>query len=387
MLGGVGRSGSPMAKEMTSTPRSRASAMRRSSDANRYGGSFSMRLAALTALLSWLLRSWQGSIEDVFDGPGLVEVAAGALLHQQVPSQGADGGAVEAGRHDRSGRARPGGERHADAPLPEADREEIGPVDLAELDVRAVGEQLVGLDLGAELGHRRGLDVVHHGDRVRVARDDLVPGPVEELDGALHLGGPHVHPDAGDLATGDGHLDHLHLAAGLHLDAGLRPETGLVEEPADTAQPVARHLGLAAVGVEEAEVEVVVGVGGRHEPDDTVGSDAEVAVAHEPGKLRGDVLDEDEDEVVAEALVLRELQRWPRRTHGDLLDHAASPLLGLRCASRCAAAPGASDVNQVTLGSARNHAIWRRANRRLRALVWSIASCRLRRPSRCARLW
>src|SRR6266480_5794610 len=243
-----------MAKEMTSTPRSRASAMRRSSDANRYGGSFSILFAVLTALLSWL--SWQGSIEDVLDGPGLVEVAAGPLLLQQVPAQGTDGGAVEPGRHDRCRRARPGCERHADAPLPEADREEIGPVDLAELNVGAVGEQLVGLDLGAELGHRRGLDVVHHGHGVRVARDDLVPGAVEEVDRPLHLGGAHVHPDAGDLAAGDAHLDHLHLAARLHLDAGLRPETRLVQEPPDAAQPVARHLRLAAVGVEEAEVEV-----------------------------------------------------------------------------------------------------------------------------------
>src|SRR5205085_4316769 len=125
MLGGVGRSGSPMAKEMTSTPRSRASAMRRSSDANRYGGSLSMRLAVLTALSSWFFSSqgssWQGSIKDVLHGPGLVEVAAGPLLHQQVPAQGADGGVVEAGRHDRGGRARPGCERHADAPPPEAD--------------------------------------------------------------------------------------------------------------------------------------------------------------------------------------------------------------------------------------------------------------------------
>src|SRR5438552_7296685 len=193
MLEGVGRSGSPMAKEMTSIPRSRASAMRRSSDANRYGGSLSMRLAVLTALLL----SWQGSIEDVLDGPGLVEVAAGPLLHQQVPAQGTDGGAVEPGRHDRCRRARPGGERHADASLPEADREEIGTVDLAELDVGAVGEQLVGLDLGAQLGHRRRLDVVHHGHGVRVARDVLVPGAVEEVDRRLPLGGAQVPPDAG----------------------------------------------------------------------------------------------------------------------------------------------------------------------------------------------
>src|SRR5216684_2677300 len=100
MLAGVGRSGSPMAKEMTSMPRSRASAIRRSSDAKRYGGSFSMRLAVLKALLSW-----QGSVEDVLGGSGLVEVPAGPLLHQQVASQGTHGGPVEAGRHDRGGRA------------------------------------------------------------------------------------------------------------------------------------------------------------------------------------------------------------------------------------------------------------------------------------------
>src|ERR1700737_3842195 len=104
MLPGVGRSGSPMAKEMTSTPRARASAMRRSSDAKRYGGGFSTLLSFLLAPLSR-----QGAVEDVLGGSGLVEVPAGPLLHQQVAPQGTHGGPVEAGRHHRGGRA--GGRR------------------------------------------------------------------------------------------------------------------------------------------------------------------------------------------------------------------------------------------------------------------------------------
>ena len=93
----------------------------------------------------------------------------------------------------------------------------------------------------------------------------------------------------------------------------------LAEVRGEAADPVAAHLGLGAVRVVDRHAEVVRRVAG-HDEDDAVRAHAEVAVA-EPLRLRRRRLRRrgvavvDEQEVVAQALVLGELERGRAQRH------------------------------------------------------------------------
>ena len=104
-------------------------------------------------------------------------------------------------------------------------------------------------------------------------------------------------------------LQREDAGAGLDVEAAaLRPDEapldGVLRQAADA---VAAHLGLGAVGVEDAHsYRCLVG---RQDEQDAVGADAEVTVAHGDGESRPVALVAlrfDEDEVVAGAVHLYE---------------------------------------------------------------------------------
>src|ERR1700761_6764052 len=95
--GGVGRSGSPMPRLMTSTPAWRFSAILRSSWANAYGGIFSRRLLGFMQLL----------FELVADRAGEHRARPACQVHLQVGAHlGLEPSPVEHHGHGRRARAR-----------------------------------------------------------------------------------------------------------------------------------------------------------------------------------------------------------------------------------------------------------------------------------------
>src|SRR5687768_11155896 len=101
MCWGVGRSGSPTPSEMTSTPSPRFSAMRRSSSANRYGGSVATRSAKPTSSAAWggrglakqpLPQRLRGAdvdvgVEDESGRPGQEDPVVGGPLHVELSAR------------------------------------------------------------------------------------------------------------------------------------------------------------------------------------------------------------------------------------------------------------------------------------------------------------
>ena len=144
-----------------------------------------------------------------------------------------------------------------------------------------------------------------------VGLEGLVDEPAVEVDGdlpAVEDGGAHVDPDRADLPVLGEH-GGLEVA-GQGVDGEDLPvhEALVVGVLGDASDPVAAHLGLAAVGVDDAHG--YVGALSGHDVQHAVRSDAEVAVAHH---LAPAGVDDDpslrpvyEDEVVAETLVLPE---------------------------------------------------------------------------------
>src|SRR5262249_40279617 len=115
------------------------------------------------------------------------------------------------------------------------------------------------------------------------------------------------------LAVLDFRLQDQDAAAGLERDAVLAGVAMVVEELGDTADAVAAHLGLAAVGVVHAHARV--GLLGRADENEPVGADAEMPVADDAAQ-RGRVLGRrladaiHVDVVVARAVHLGESHDW-----------------------------------------------------------------------------
>ena len=289
----------------------------------------------------------RGAPEHELRGARHVDVVVAlAPLDRQGPARQHDlAGPLGAARQhagDGDGaRARAARQRDAAAPLPDDHVDVRGVDDVDELGVDLLGEgRRVHLDGAARDGQVDGAGVVDERHRVRVAhrhgRDAvLAPGGLERRvhDARAVRGGEraghggavqdrlaHVDGDAavrqherhdGARARGDGEG----LAAPPR--RARRPE--LAEVRGEAADPVAAHLGLGAVRVVDRHAEVVRRVAG-HDEDDAVRAHAEVAVA-EPLRLRRRRLRRrgvavvDEQEVVAQALVLGELERGRAQRH------------------------------------------------------------------------
>src|SRR5205807_9910752 len=106
-----------------------------------------------------------------------------------------------------------------------------------------------------------------------------------------------------------GALDHP--APGVHRERVALGVAVLAQPLGEDAQAVARLLGLAAVGVEDAQAEI--GAGGGHQHQNAVGADPPVPVADaDDGGLREierQVVAAQDDVVVAEAVALGERDR------------------------------------------------------------------------------
>src|SRR3954454_21906993 len=125
---GVGRSGSPMPSEITSTPASFLAAILRSSSANRYGGIRSRRSDGCMQLLDEV----GGELAPVHrDGPaGQVDVQV--LLHLDLelaaiePDRYRRLAAAQHVRHGCSDGSGPGGEGFPDTTLEDAGADDAG---------------------------------------------------------------------------------------------------------------------------------------------------------------------------------------------------------------------------------------------------------------------
>ena len=192
------------------------------------------------------------------------EVAAGDVHGDALADQAAT-------VRDRGGRARAGAAAQGlpHAALPDPHVELVGRTrrDADELDVGALREALVGLEVRAVLGDARGGGVVDEQHEVRVPH----PGGVALVVGAVEVGadaerrvGRHrdLRGIEGDRAHVDGGGSHCAVAVTRELDlattaAGVDDERAVGAEavarrdPGEGAHAVAAHLGDAAVGVVE----------------------------------------------------------------------------------------------------------------------------------------
>src|ERR1700722_3485395 len=152
---GVGRSGSPMPRLITSTPAARLSAILRSSWANAYGGMRSRRLLGFMQLLFELLADTP--LEHRSRPACQVDVQILAHLDLQFAAVEHNGHGARPQRrlvcagvgHRRARRARARGERlpHTALEDPRADTAKPSGVELCEpRHVRAVGELRVAFD-------------------------------------------------------------------------------------------------------------------------------------------------------------------------------------------------------------------------------------------------
>ena len=249
--------------------------------------------------------------KDVFGGPGqgggidadFEDVAAGG-----ADADGRCAEESEACGDDGGGRdARAAGEGFGfDAAFEGADGQLGGARDLGEIDIGASrGEQGVAADEGAEGRHVEGGEIVDETDGVRNAGVEVVEDPGASVPGdgevwAPILGRGEVDADgAGDdfgaEDAGGGFDEHV---------VGCGPEFAC--QSRDAAGPVAAHVGLGTVGVEEAHAEVGVGRGGLDQ-DDAFGADAAAPVAEagdESGVAGGEgkVPVVEEEEIVAGAV-------------------------------------------------------------------------------------
>ena len=91
---------------------------------------------------------------------------------------------------------------------------------------------------------------------------------------------------------------------------------GARDVDSDASDAVAAHLRDRAVGVDDAHADVAVRLSGGQDEENAVGADAEPAIAKGDGALGRDdclVLRVDDDEVVAQPLVLEKLHgKTPR---------------------------------------------------------------------------
>src|SRR3954452_24305907 len=124
------------------------SAILRSSWANRYGGMRSSRLLGLIQLLDELVAEGRGVHAPRPAGQGHVQVLAD--LHLEVAPVEVDPhralATPEDVRHGGAARARPGRHRLTDAALEDPRRDLARAVRAPERDVRALREELAGLD-------------------------------------------------------------------------------------------------------------------------------------------------------------------------------------------------------------------------------------------------
>src|SRR3954453_11011038 len=338
---GVGRSGAPIPRLITSTPSRRFSAIFRSSSANRYGGTASSRRANLKAQrplderidcsvqtearaelalpgIGIASHASQRKLLRELDGADLLRrsrqpcLAVPQLDPQVAPREvdlnGALAPSVRDGRRAGGDGARARGERLPRPALPDADSDVVSAVDAHELDVRSLGEALVRLDERAEAQQLRALGVAAD-DRVRVADRDGRQLDAFALDGdrlgLADLDSPHLLLDLAAAAHRRRHLprpyDDSHLVA-----------AAAAREPAcrDT-RPVPGELRRGAVGVPDHDLGAVT-VGGD-DLEDAVGADAEVVVADPAhallGQRRRQIGPLQEQVVVAEAVPFRELHR------------------------------------------------------------------------------
>ena len=146
------------------------------------------------------------------------------------------------------------------------------------------------LERRADVLELQAVHIVHDGDAVGVAHADAgdAPGPVLHGEGAVHQRAfAHIH--GGQSRRHGGVSAHLHLpelaalagdglraAARVH-DERLFGDAVGVEPLGHAAYAVAAHLGLAAVGVEDAHPSVCAGRHRGADADDAVRADGKVA--------------------------------------------------------------------------------------------------------------
>ena len=123
-----------------------------------HAGSTPVKLAAVGPVIS----TWPSSRQTIPNSPP-----------SRTTVTSAPGEPAPRARDRRGAGARAAGLREADAALPHAEPADgrIGEA-LGDADIRALGEERIGLQAGADLGQWHGLGVVHEEHRVRVAHVD-----------------------------------------------------------------------------------------------------------------------------------------------------------------------------------------------------------------------
>ena len=257
------------------------------------------------------------------------------------------------------------GQRLAHPALPDAEVEEVALVVLHERDPFDVDATVEGrLELGAQLGDVDRPRVGSEQHEVRVPDVDRTDPSIVELLGLVRAEPRRSHVDAGrgpTWARTDCVVDRAHPSSGGHREAGRAHQPGVHRGLGQTADAVAAHFGLSPVRVVQLHGEVGA-VAPRADTDDPVGPDAATTIGQETdlGHRESETVIgiEDDEEVVARALVLRGVH--PSIVAG----HTAQPCTARARSTRSSAS--SPSLAQVMRGSRRNQAAWRRANWRVR---------------------
>lgn len=193
--------------------------------------------------------------------------------------------------------------------FPDAEAEGVG-LGCEEADVDLLREVGVCGESGsdgveADVGvYENGMGVPDGGgeelELLALANDDAALGRCDGSEVDLDVGGVVVRVERNGAGLGAG------VGGDSEVEGGWVGGGGGSDVEGYAAEAVAAHLGTGAVGVEDDHLGVFGGVWGDEE--DAVGADAEVAVADGLNELRGEGLGGalDEDEVVAESVVLGE---------------------------------------------------------------------------------
>ena len=311
--GGVGRSGSPMPRLITSTPAARFAAILRSSWANAYGGMRSRRLLGLMQLLFEVLAevpantgraqpvrvTCRSSPTSTSSSPPSSETTTVAVRAPRLLILGVgDGGAARAG---------PRGQRlpHPALEDPRADAGRLAALRACELGVPghvgAVGEARVASIAGpiaAEVERRRAPPRSRRGSRTggcrsrrggsptRGRRRSSCAAPVRRPAGEVRRSARLARPMSTEHVSGPGDRRADPAGGGADRELVAVGPAAAAQVQDRLARAVARQLGLRAVGVEDPQVgHVLRARPARRAAGRRRRTDAEVGVA-EPAHAR-----------------------------------------------------------------------------------------------------
>jgi hypothetical protein len=173
-------------------------------------------------------------------------------------------------RRGHGAAARPGGQSVPGPPLPDLGPDGLPRQHLDELDVGPIGERGVGLDFGTQATHVDGVEVGDHDHAVGIADRDRGHGEPLAVDlDRIHRAEPgraHVRHHLRDTVAIASQPHRHRSARRLHDEGVLGRVPMLAEELGEDADPVPALLGLAPVGVQDAQTDV--GRLGRHDQQD-----------------------------------------------------------------------------------------------------------------------